>query len=234
MGSLPNVGQAARMPQGVQKRQGRVGAKAKPKAGRGENGFKAEDTGRLEAFLKAYAEEKGMTWGQVTQAIAATGAEHAEHAEMWDRMQGVLLFRDRQAIMRHCRRQFHGFARRGTWTPAEDAELKAAVEKHGHKWVQIGKEIARLPDDARDRYRNYLAAPDFHRGRWSKEEIEAFDVAVAAVEAENRQKYRDETGQSDVDVERKKFLNAETIAARMGHARNRIQVLYRLRHKGLQ
>ena len=212
-------------PQGVQKRQGRAGVKSQ--AGRGKYGFQAEDTAKLKEFLERYQQEKNLAWAQVVDRIWAREAQHNDG--FWDRVQAALPSRDRSAVMRHCRRQFHPYAKRGVWTPDEESQLESAVGRLGRKWTLVGKELGRHPDDVRDRYRNYVASPDSTRGRWSEGDLQLLHSALAVCEAESREQFRRETGRSDLELDRRAFISAEKVVEKMGGARSRVQVQYMIK-----
>ena len=91
----------------------------------------------------------------------------------------VLPYRTRSSIYKHIRRKYHIFEQRGKWTPEEDQELaRLCLEKEGH-WTEVGKLLGRMPEDCRDRWRNYMKCGS-KRGskRWSKEEEELLTTVV--------------------------------------------------------
>ncbi|RAL62060.1 hypothetical protein DID88_002547 [Monilinia fructigena] len=59
---------------------------------------------------------------------------------------------------------------RGVWTTEQDEELMQLFNKMPKKWTLIGAELNRLPDDCRDRWRNYLSVTNLELGPWKLEE----------------------------------------------------------------
>jgi hypothetical protein len=62
------------------------------------------------------------------------------------------------------------------WTPEEDQQLQALVDKYGSsKWTQIATELrTKGSKQCRRRWKNYLCMDDAHRnvGSWTPEEDE--------------------------------------------------------------
>lgn len=196
-------------------------------ATRGPHGFPLEDHLRIKNFIESYQQTHKITEEQLTNRIWAS--ERKRQDDFWDQVAKLVPSRTRAAVMRHCRRHFYPFGRRGVWTQEEDMELKAAVEKHGRSWTKVGQEINRHPDDARDRYRNYLTVTGNKEGRWTEEDVRQFNEAMAACEAEMRADYHTKTGLDDAGMPREMFLNADIVSQKMGYTRKRVQVQYRMR-----
>lgn len=73
----------------------------------------------------------------------------------------------------HVRRMFHPQNNIGTWTKEDDAKLIEFYAKHKGQWTVIGRELGRIPDSCKDRYRNYLKDKNtMKRGTWTAEEDE--------------------------------------------------------------
>lgn len=231
--SVPSSVQAA----SKQARTRRTPKQSRPKAPatRGVNGFRPEDSACLAKFMEAYQETHRLTKEQLVERIWAS--ERKSRDDFWNQVHLVLPSRTRAAVIKHCRRQFHVHGRRGVWTKDEDSALQAAVEKHGKCWKKVGAEIDRRPDDARDRYRNYISVPAHKTGRWTAEENRLLQQAMLDCEMEGRAEHHRTTGLSDEGIDAKVFLNADIIAAKMGHVRTRLQVqdqMSRLRKQARQ
>ncbi|KAI9791491.1 MAG: RNA polymerase I enhancer binding protein [Peltula sp. TS41687] len=201
-------------------------------AHRGDKGFSVEIHNRIIEFVEKFRETQQMSTREVNQRIYDTNARTLRQDKVWsaflDQVTNLCPGRDRTAVMKHCRRYFHPFGKRGVWTAEEDAELREVIKTHANKWTTISKIIDRHPEDIRDHYRNYLSEADIKEGRWSEEELSQLSTAMAECEAEQRAKYRLKTGQSDAGLPRDTFLKAELIAKKMP-TRKRIQVQYRMK-----
>jgi hypothetical protein len=68
---------------------------------------------------------------------------------------------------------------RGAWSPAEDAQLQAAVEAYGsHAWVDVAALVpGRNNEQCRDRWQDKLN-PTLVKGKWTEEEDQALVSAV--------------------------------------------------------
>jgi hypothetical protein len=102
-----------------------------------------------------------------------------EIQKFWAEMNKSLPNRKRLAVIKYCRRKFHNFEKRGTWTDQEDRQIKALMAKHGMSWVKIGNEMGRMAEDVRDRYRNYLVAgSNREQMKWSNFEVKELRRAI--------------------------------------------------------
>lgn len=52
----------------------------------------------------------------------------------------------------------------GQFSNEEDEQLRMLVGQHGRKWTIIGKELGRLPEVCRDRWRVICLGADRQRG----------------------------------------------------------------------
>ena len=205
----------------------------RPRAVRGEHGYSVEETESLRKFLMQYAEAHSLSWEQMVDRMATIERKPAPGG-LWDQVAAVLPLRSKDSVVRHCRRQFHPYGQRGSWTKEEDEQLEEAVEKYGRRWAKVGKIINRHPNHARDRYRDYVAAKGFKTGRWSAWEVRQLRLAVVASEAEQRAKYCERHGPlSDLSRPPSQFISASQVAMKLGSTRSRVQVQTKLGRLGI-
>ncbi|BFZ60740.1 hypothetical protein YB2330_001791 [Saitoella coloradoensis] len=119
-------------------------------------------------------------------------------------------YRKQHSVYNHIRRKYSPYEKRARWTEEEDQELERLLLEKGKVWKDIGKAIGRMPEDVRDRYRNYLVCGDKRNdNRWTREEEiklrDAVHLAVANVGG---------------DMEK---INWGIVSANMGGARSRLQ-----------
>ena len=74
----------------------------------------------------------------------------------WRNIYKVFSYRSVSSVYKHVRRKFHIFDVRAKWTKSDDEQLKQLTLTYPSKWTQIGELMGRMPEDCRDRYRNYL------------------------------------------------------------------------------
>ncbi|EEB09636.1 RNA polymerase I transcription termination factor Reb1 [Schizosaccharomyces japonicus yFS275] len=82
-----------------------------------------------------------------------------------------LSHRDAKSIYHHVRRAYNPFEERCIWSKEDDEELKRNVMEHGKSWAKIGRKMARMPNDCRDRWRDVVRFGDrLKRNAWSSDE----------------------------------------------------------------
>lgn len=138
--------------------------------------FTPQETAALEMFLRRYCEIQQQTMAAVKARIWA----HARHRDgFWRWIQRILPGRTKSSLYKHVRRTYHPFKIRGKWNAAEDAKLAEAVRTHQGKWPAVGREMGRMPEDCRDRWRNYIkCGTQRHKNKWSPAEEEALRRVV--------------------------------------------------------
>ncbi|AET39915.1 DNA-binding protein REB1 Ecym_5138 [Eremothecium cymbalariae DBVPG len=133
----------------------------------------------LEQFVQDYQVIKGMTRRQICERI---WSNERRKDDFWTNICRVLPYRTRSSIYKHVRRKYHIFDQRGKWTPEEDAELaRWCMEKEG-QWSNIGKVLGRMPEDCRDRWRNYIkCGASRASNKWSPEEEEKLKTVITEI-----------------------------------------------------
>lgn len=138
--------------------------------------FDESEEEALEQFIKEYQKIRGLSRRQICERI---WSNERRKDDFWTNICRVLPYRTRSSIYKHVRRKYHIFEQRGKWTPEEDAELaRWCAEKEG-QWSNIGKVLGRMPEDCRDRWRNYVkCGPNRAANKWSPEEEEKLKSVI--------------------------------------------------------
>lgn len=139
-------------------------------------------------------------------------ANERKKDNFWDEVSTALPHRTRASVYKHVRRVYHTYEQRGKWTAEEDNELRHFVEEFGMSWKTIGVHIGRMPEDCRDRWRNYVKCGQ-NRGqnKWSLEEENKLLQVV------------NEIKQFDPSAD----INWTVVSEKIGGVRSRIQCRYK-------
>ncbi|KAB5542382.1 hypothetical protein GE09DRAFT_1134943 [Coniochaeta sp. 2T2.1] len=193
--------------------------------------FTKTEVGQVEKAVEAFRSDHDLTQVEVNTIIHQNPKDpelkdNTLNEELWARIMDACPTRPRQKLLNWCRQKFHNFVARATWTPEQDAELAAMIQKHGHKWNVIGHEINRHQKDVRDRFRNYLIAGKNRReNAWdAKEEREFLDIVgeVLAIFQDERRRNPDsdmfKSGKTNEEL-----VDWNVVAERMKQGRTRIQ-----------
>ncbi|ODA83438.1 hypothetical protein RJ55_01952 [Drechmeria coniospora] len=190
--------------------------------------FTDEELARIGRAVEAFRTDSGLTREQVNEMIQAPGGTTAgdAHAQLWVRIFAECPDRHRQKVINICRKKFHNFVARGTWTAEQDGELGELIGVHGPRWSKIAGIINRHPEDLRDRYRNYLVCGAHQRkDAWDEDEearltqfiIEAMEIIDELREAGTNEQLRDRSYEELIDW--------QNISERMGRSRSRLQCI---------
>lgn len=198
--------------------------------------FSAADGLQLDAFRENYCEANDMTIRKFNNLIQTPMRGNAQVTALFDELYEVLPYRSRMSVQKFGRRRFHNFLR-GTWSAEDDEMLKHAVAEKGKAWKEVGESLDRMPDDCRDRWRNYLINSE-HRNREQWTNAEVVNLCSAILECmqlmkEDRMPAREEgeevperETESDQEVEDMKHINWQSVSDRMGEnggGRSRLQ-----------
>ena len=202
--------------------------------------FLAAEGLQLDAFRDNYCEANDMTNWQFNNLIQAQMRGNAQVTALFNEIHEILPYRPRISVQKFCRRRFHNFSR-GTWSAEEDEMLKQAVVEKGKAWKEIGDSLGRMPEDCRDRWRNYLVNAE-HRNREQWTDAEVVNLCTAILEGmqlmkEDRMRAREEGEdvpeggtESDQEVEDMKHINWQSVSDRMGEhggGRSRLQCSFK-------
>ncbi|QID83373.1 RNA polymerase I termination factor [Saccharomyces pastorianus] len=208
--------------------------------------FSPSEEDALDQFIEKYMQIRNLDRQQMCERIWSTDGVIRDG--FWANISKVLSYRTRSSIYKHIRRKYHIFEQRGKWTPEEDQELaRLCLEKEGH-WTEVGNLLGRMPEDCRDRWRNYMKCGS-KRGskRWSKEEEELLTTVVNEMieEAHNYQRMKETEAANNEDGYNqmytrgpkgkkvsdnptfKDMINWTVVSERMSGTRSRIQCRYK-------
>ncbi|SCU93752.1 LAME_0F04874g1_1 [Lachancea meyersii CBS 8951] len=202
--------------------------------------FDAAEEQALEHFIGEYQAIKSLSRRQICERI---WSNERRKDDFWTNICKVLPYRTRSSIYKHVRRKYHIFEQRGKWTPEEEQELATlCLEKEG-QWSEIGKLLGRMPEDCRDRWRNYVKCGNNRASnKWSPQEEEQLKEVIAELldsagsPEDHLYDPMDESqmeGKEKRPAKKKKDSNARdainwtVVSERMGGARSRIQCRYK-------
>lgn len=204
--------------------------------------FDSQEEAALEQFVNDYEKIKAISRRQVCERI---WSNERRKDDFWINICKVLPHRTRSSIYKHVRRKYHIFDQRGKWTPEEEKELaRLCLEKEG-QWSEVGKALGRMPEDCRDRWRNYLKCGGNRAShKWSTEEEQQLKDVINGIliearraedelqlELENEAKNDNNVIQ---DLRRKRtrrsfkdIINWTIVSEKMHGTRSRIQCRYK-------
>lgn len=194
---------------------------------------------RLDAFRDKYCTENGLSSFQFNARVQSSIRYDKDVSELFKEAHLAFPYRTRMSVTRFCRRRYHNFPARGTWTESEDESLKQAVIVKGRSWKAVGEMINRFPEDCRDRYRNYhINAQNRNQESWTDAEIlnlcrAVHDCMVKMKELNQQAKSEKFVGrevpesdsESDEEVRDSRLINWQIVSDAMGPGggRSRLQ-----------
>ncbi|XDT40982.1 Myb-like domain profile [Nakaseomyces glabratus] len=150
--------------------------------------FSKEEDEALEKFVNEYQIIEGVTRRQVCERIWNSDRPRDN---FWHSIYQVLPYRTSASIYKHMRRKYHIFEQRGKWNKEEDEILEKLCKDKEGQWVEIGKVLGRMPEDCRDRWRNYVkCGGNRSANRWTAEEEEMLKRVVNEMMEEANGQYR--------------------------------------------
>ena len=209
--------------------------------------YTEREISKLDAFKNAYCLENEVTEYQFNELVQSRARGNLQARIIWNQVHEILPYRTRMSTQRFCKRRYHNYSARGTWTQSEDESLKQAVAEKGKSWKVVGEMIERFPEDCRDRYRNYhINAENRNRAQWTEAEIRNLCRAVYScmqMTKEERERGRMEKfdgkeipesePESDEEIREMKLINWQAVSDRMGPAgggRSRLQCSFKWGH----
>ncbi|CCK72174.1 uncharacterized protein KNAG_0J00920 [Huiozyma naganishii CBS 8797] len=194
----------------------------------GANKFTVEEDRLVSRFAREYCRITKLDGGQFRDLVWKTSQnDTVESTTFWKCMFAILPHRSHSSICKHLRRLFNDFGKTGKWNSEEDKLLNELCTEGGlvGKWVRVGQILKRVPDDCRDRWRNYVSCRGTQQmNEWSPEEEEKLRAVVHNVlETKNdteRDPLRDEALFNNL-------INWAEISELMGRTRSRIQCRYK-------
>jgi hypothetical protein len=177
----------------------------------------------IDTAVQTYRDMHDLTQFRVNELIQGSNAS-AETKELWKSIRDAVPDVPHRKLYDTCRRRFHNFESRGSWTKEQDEELKDAYAQYPQKWKQIGELISRFPEDARDRWRNYLVCGDNQRkDYWDKEEEDRLREVVAdcvEILRKDRRKAKESSMSRDT---LEAFVDWQVVSQKMDGSRSRLQ-----------
>lgn len=182
----------------------------------------------IDEVLDGFKQEHDLNQSAVNDFVQSTNrAQSSLTRELWTRLYDTLHHRQHVAVMRACRRRFNNFEARGKWTTTEDDLLRQAYADSPGKWVKIGTALGRMPEDCRDRWRNYLSCGDSRRiDDWTTKEEEDLTRGVhecaEALKQEAKAKAKEE-GHAFREQDWESYVNFNIVSEKMNFSRSRLQ-----------
>ncbi|KAF7874588.1 uncharacterized protein EAF02_008565 [Botrytis sinoallii] len=146
----------------------------RPRDGNGR--LNEDETRRIADAVELYRVDNGLEQHALNTIIQNNAL--IDGKKFWDFMTEEVPDVAKRNLQSWCRRNFHNYAARGVWTPEQDEELMELFKTMPKKWSLIGAQLNRLPDDCRDRWRNYLSVTNLELGPWKLEEENQLKDAV--------------------------------------------------------
>lgn len=180
---------------------------------RGPRLFLPEEVDIVEHYLRGYSELYSLTRQDICRRVWLS--DRPKDA-FWESLTKVLPYRLKALVYKHTRRQYHVFDIRATWTKEEDEHLRQLAEKSLANWKKIGELMHRMPEDCRDRWRNYVKCGENRSmNKWSEDEERLLKDVVMHIITED--KHPDKLAQ----------INWTLVSERMKGLRSRIQCRYK-------
>lgn len=173
---------------GVKPKRSRSQSVTRPKDGNGR--LNEDETKRIADAVEFYRADNDLEQQAVNVIIQ--GNAITDGKKFWDFMTEEVPDVPKRNLQSWCRRNFHNYAARGVWTTEQDEELMEVFNRMPKKWSLIGAELNRLPDDCRDRWRNYLSVTNLELGPWKlQEEQQLRDAVKKCIELIREDRRRD-------------------------------------------
>lgn len=207
--------------------------------------FNNEEIQAINIFVTEYRNIHNMTKEMFVHRI--WGNERRKD-RFWENLQQVLPERTRSSLYKHVRRTYHIFEKRGVWTNEEDTKLSLLAKKYEAKWKLIGEEMKRMPEDCRDRWRNYVKCGNNRNvNKWTLEEENKLKHIISEILDKERDKILngekkvDDEIEGEMNIEENKkrnnkqisdalvspTINWTMVSEMMGGTRSRIQCRYK-------
>ncbi|KAG5359754.1 DNA-binding protein [Yarrowia sp. C11] len=173
--------------------------------------FTLEEIEKLEEYIEGYCQTHVWDREMLCQRV---WSNERKKDHFWDSMAGVLPHRTRASVYKHVRRAYHVYETRAKWTPDQDKRLGDLVGEIGPCWKDIGQVLNRMPEDCRDRWRNYVKCGNNRAShKWTaSEENRLYEIVRDMLSAQG------EVGGN---------INWTAVSERMNGTRSRIQCRYK-------
>ena len=170
--------------------------------------FSPEEIAIVESFVDGYCRLHNLSRADICRRVWAS--ERTKDL-FWESVTKVLPYRLRALVYKHIRRQYHVFEVRARWTPAEDELLRKVAGACKTNWKKVGEALGRMPEDCRDRWRNYVkCGSNRAANKWLPEEERTLRTIV-----------------TDMLAHKETPINWTVVLERMNGVRLRIQCRYK-------
>ncbi|KAK6609084.1 DNA-binding protein REB1 [Botrytis cinerea] len=159
---------------GAKPKRSRSQSVTRPRDGNGR--LNDDETRRIADAVELYRVDNDLEQHALNTIIQNNALNDGK--KFWDFMTEEVPDVAKRNLQSWCRRNFHNYAARGVWTAEQDEELMELFKTMPKKWSLIGAQLNRLPDDCRDRWRNYLSVTNLELGPWKLEEEHQLKDAV--------------------------------------------------------
>lgn len=182
-------------------------------SGIGPRAFSPEEIGIVENFVDGYCQLNNLSRLDICRRVWST---ERTKDNFWESVTKILPYRSRASVYKHIRRQYHVFDVRAKWTREEDELLKKLAVTCETDWKKVGETMSRMPEDCRDRWRNYIKCGENRASnKWSDDEVRRLRDVVMEMIAEH--------GIKDKPIS----INWTLVSERMDGVRSRIQCRYK-------
>ncbi|POS82237.1 hypothetical protein EPUL_006754 [Erysiphe pulchra] len=176
------------------------------------------DTVRIIEAVDLFKSQNNMEQREINEIIQKDAKKNEDARKLWKFIRERLPSLPNQKVINACRRKFHNFESRGSWTANQDQELAAVYEQYPGKWKTIGEIMNRFPEDCRDRWRNYgVCGGQMKTITWEFEEEERLRCIVREY-LDNYRRNHDMTNVDELEI-----IDWPTISKMMGYTRSRLQ-----------
>lgn len=176
------------------------------------------DLEKIFEAVNLFKKENKLEQREINDIIQKDAKKNEDARNLWKFLREKLPNLPKQNVINACRRKFHNFEVRGSWTASQDEELAAVHEQYPGKWKMIGEIMNRFPEDCRDRWRNYLICGSQKKTiYWEFEE----EKKLRSIVSEYLDNYRRNHGLTDVNE--LEVIDWPTISKMMGYTRSRLQ-----------
>ena len=184
-------------------------------ATKGPRLFSPEEIQAVDHFINGYCHIHRLSREDVCHRI---WSNDRKKDNFWESLTRILPYRSRASVYKHVRRQYHVFEVRAKWDKKDDEILRSFASTKEGNWKEIGDAMGRMPEDCRDRWRNYVKCGDNRvLNKWSEEEERKLKDIVS-----------DMLENSSTENKRKgNAINWTVVSERMDGVRSRIQCRYK-------
>lgn len=181
----------------------------------GPRPFSQDEIQIVENFVDGYCQINNLTRMDICRRVWSS---ERTKDNFWESLTKVLPYRSRASVYKHVRRQYHVFDIRARWTPEEDDLLRKLAVTCKTNWKKVGEIMNRMPEDCRDRWRNYVKCGENRASnKWSEEEERTLrDIVMDMLTNET-------ANMKDKPI----LINWTLVSERMNGMRSRIQCRYK-------